>query len=100
VIGESGYCFAHDPALERDRRAARERGGRASANVVRLRRHLGPSALGSVFDRLLDALSEVHDETLSPARGSAMASIARALVAVLEVGELEERIQQLEAKLA
>jgi hypothetical protein len=96
IVLESGYCFAHDPDREADRRRARASGGSATSNVAKLRRHLEPSHLGPVFSTLVEALDQVHAGSLSPARGSSMASIARALCAVLEVGELEERLTALE----
>ncbi len=100
VVGASGWCFAHDPDLEAERRQARLRGGVASSNVARLRRHLGPSLLGPVFDRLESALGELHSGELSPSQASAMASLSRSMVAVLEAGQLEERIDQLERRLS
>lgn len=99
VVGSAGWCFVHDPRLSEERTAARKRGGAASSNVARLRRHLGPSRLGSIFDRLETALGQVHAGDLSPASAAAMASLGRAMVAVLEAGELEERIMSLEARL-
>lgn len=100
VVSPSGWCFAHDPSREAERTEARRRGGAASSNVARLRRHLGPSALSPILDRLEEALREVHEGDLQPARGQAMASLARAMVAVLEVSELEERLTALEGRLA
>lgn len=100
IVGETGFCFAHHPDLEAKRRAARERGGVNSSNVRRLRRHVAGSALRDVFDRLETALGETHAGALAPQRATAMASLARAMVAVLEVSELEERLEQLELRLA
>ena len=57
-----------------------------------------PPRLMSVYDRLETALVEVHCGKLESKQATAMAAIARALVAVLTSGELEERLRNLETK--
>jgi hypothetical protein len=52
-----------------------------------------------VFDRLETALGQVHAGALSPATAHAMAALARAMIATLEVAELEERLEALESRL-
>lgn len=94
----SGYCWAHDPDRAAEREAARQRGGKHRANVHRLRTAM-PSRLVPVFDMLEGALVEVHDGTLDPKQASAMAAVARAMCAVLNVGEMELRMRDIEAKL-
>lgn len=90
------HCFVHDPARAADREAARRRGGRNSSKIVRLHGLL-PPRLRPVFEKLESALSEVHDGKLSPRTALAMAAVARALVSVLQAGEMEERLRQIEA---
>ena len=99
VLGDGAYCFAHDPTRAAERHAARRRGGQHRANLVRLR-GLVPPRLISVYDRLESALGEVHDGTLQPGQAAAMAGLARAMVAVLQAGELEERLRALEGRAA
>ena len=94
---EDGYCFSHSPALEKKRLEAKARGGRNSARAARLR-GLVPPRLMSVYDRLETALVEVHSGKLESKQATAMAAIARAMVAVLTSGELEERLRSLETK--
>lgn len=89
------HCLWHDPERAQARAEARRRGGANRAGVVRLRR-LVPPRLIPVFDKLEQALSEVHDGTLKPGQAVAMAALARAMVAVLQAGELEERVRRLE----
>lgn len=91
------YCWAHDPAKDEQRREARSRGGRHSANMVRLRA-LVPPRLLPIFDRLEQALTQVHEGELKPQQASSMAALARAMVAVLTAGELEERVRTLEQR--
>jgi hypothetical protein len=98
IVNESGWCFAHDPEATEDRRAARRRGGQASAKVVRIKR-LAPPALIDVYERLEEALTQVHEGTLPPRRATAMASVARAMASVLQMGELEARIRAIEDRM-
>jgi len=90
-----GRCFAHSPSTAADRAEARRRGGRNRSNAARLR-GLMPPCLAPVFDRLETALAGTHAGELDPRQAQAMASLARALVAVLTAGELEERVRRLE----
>jgi hypothetical protein len=46
LVRASGFCFAHDPALEQQRAVARLRGGTALARKHALRRGLDPDELG------------------------------------------------------
>src|SRR5437868_422332 len=73
VAGPAGLCFTHDPAKADERSAARRRGGRNRASVVRLR-GLVPPRLVPIFDKLEAALDEVHTGYLDPKRATAMAS--------------------------
>lgn len=63
--GESGYCFAHDPATKDKREAARVKGGENSSHAARLEKLL-PSRLRPTFDRLEAAMKEVHEGRLDP----------------------------------
>jgi hypothetical protein len=92
MSGSSGYCFVHDPALIAQRTAANQKGGEHSAQVSRLRR----SRLSDVLDRLHDAMQEMNSEKFDHVKAAAMASVARAIVAVMEAGEMEERLRILE----
>jgi hypothetical protein len=95
----SAYCFAHDPARAEQRTAARRQGGRNRADAVRLRGLL-PPRLVPIFERLEAAMTELHAGTLDPRTASAMAALARAMVAVLVAGETEQRLRDLEARLS
>jgi hypothetical protein len=94
--GRSGYCFNHDPNVDRAAKfAARGRGGRNSSRAVRAQRML-PPRLRPVFERLERAMDEVVEGTISPTRATALASLASASVRVLEAGEMEERLRRME----
>jgi hypothetical protein len=89
------YCLAHDPARQAALRASRERGGRGKAAAARAQK-LVPATLRPVLDGLLDVFDEVKAGTLDPKVGTALGSIASAIVKVYSVGALEERLQALE----
>jgi len=93
-----GYCFSHSPNMAVKRTEARSKGGTNSAKSIRLRA-LVPPRLIPVFDKLEAALDEVYGGKLEAKQGTAMAAIARAMVAVLTSGELEERVRDIESKL-
>jgi hypothetical protein len=97
VATRSGLCMAHDPALADKRQEARRRGGQASARAARLGK-LVPPRLMSVYDRLEEALGQVHDGQLDPRIAQAMSSLASAMVKVLTSGELEARVRALEER--
>ena len=99
VMGEGAYCFAHDPARADDRDAAREKGGRAKSSAARAGK-LVPAMLRPVLDGLFDVFEKVKAGTLDPRTGTALASIAGAIVKVHQVGTLEERLAAIERALA
>lgn len=79
------------------RQVARAKGGRNTAKAARLRK-LTPPRLLPIFDRLEAALGEVHAGTLDPRQATAMAALARALTTILQAGELEARVRDLEER--
>jgi hypothetical protein len=95
TVSASGYCWAHDPSRVAERHAARQRGGYNSAHLARVHK-LMPRQLTTVYDRLDRALVGVEAGRLDPRAASAMAALARAMVSVLQAGELEERVRELE----
>jgi hypothetical protein len=92
-----GYCFIHSPAMAEKRRAARVRGGKNSAKAVRLEK-LCPQRLESVYGALGRAMVDVARGDLDPRIVASMAAAARAMVAVITAGEIEDRIRHLEEK--
>ena len=58
-----------------------------------------PARLRPVLDSLEKAMSEVYSGELDPRQAQAMSSLARAMVVVLEVSSLEERVRRLEERL-
>src|SRR5687767_11943185 len=99
MVGADGYCFSHSPARAAERATVQGRGGAHRASVVRLRR-LCPPRLVGVFEQLEQALGEVHAGKLPASRALGMAALARAMVSVLAAGEIEQRLRDLEGRLA
>ena len=92
-VAINGYCIGHAPAAQE----ARRKGGKGTSRASRAMK-LAPVALRPVFERLRDALGEVHQGELDPRVATAMASLAGAMVRVLTAGELEERVRALEER--
>jgi len=80
------------------RTEAQRRGGQNRANAKRLTK-LMPARLGPVFAILEQALTDVIDGRLDPKQATAAAAVSRAMAAILQAGEIEERLRQLEAAL-
>ena len=95
AIGPDGFCWAHSPAKRDERRAARAKGGERRSNASRAGAAL-PKDLADVRDRLLGALGKLENGELEPRTATAMAAIARAVVAVQEAGALERATAALE----
>jgi hypothetical protein len=86
-----GFCVGHSPnAIE-----ARRKGGRNRSNVARLNKMI-PTRLKPTLDLIEKAIKEVHEGELQPQKGTAMASLAGAMIKVFETGVLEERLLKLE----
>jgi hypothetical protein len=70
-------------------------GGKHSAKIYRLKA-LAPPRLRTIYDELEEALYGVKTGALTPGQANAMANVARAMAQLLEVGELEDKVRQLE----
>ena len=92
--GPDGYCFAHGPRAD----AARRRGGEGRAAHRRLFKK-APPELRALVERLLVAVDETHRGALDPRRAAALASLARAVAAVVQQCEVLARIEALEQHL-
>ena len=96
MVNANGFCYAHDPVYADERKETQAKGGRHKARLVQLR-HLSPPRLLMIYDKLEQALQQVHDGELDPRQAQAMATLARALATILQMGELEARVRELEA---
>ena len=90
-----GLCRWHHPALAAERAGWRRKGGEGKSSANRAAKRL-PKDLRGVRDALLRALRDVEGGGLAAPQANAMAALARAVVAVHQVAELEGRVAVLE----
>ncbi len=93
-----GYCFSHDPESSEQRRQRDLKGGHGKSTKARIRKGLGGDALTmiEVGGLLSRAIRKLEAGTIEPGTATAMATVARAFVAIQEVGAIEERLTRLE----
>ena len=95
VLGDGRQCWAHDPTLAEQCAEKRRLGGQNRSTAKRLAK-LMPARLVPIWDQLETALAATLAGELAPRQATTAAALARALVAVLQAGELEERLRRLE----
>ena len=93
--GAAGRCIGHRPEAA----AARSNGGKGRATAARAAKHAPPAFAGIGVD-LADARAAVRKGDLAPSQGQAIASLARAEIAIWEAGEAAARLAVLERLLA
>ncbi len=98
-VRPSGYCYWHDPALLEQRLTDRQRGGAARSNAARAKRQLPDAVLtpAEMQGFIGLALRGVLAGRIEPGVANAVATLARAAVAVREATEIETRLAALEA---
>lgn len=95
-----GWCFSHKPGLARERKAARRKGGLSvqygSASGVD-RPEVRIREVKDVLHLLETAAEDLLSRKPSMSRARALVYLCSAALKAVEVGELEERIEALEA---
>ena len=94
------WCQWHDPTRETERAQWRSQGGKARSHRNTAARELKRYAvdMGSLRGTLFHALKRVESGDLEPGVGNSMATIARAIVAVSQATDLEDRLAALEQR--
>ncbi len=93
-----GRCAWHAPEWAEQRREWSRRGGKGKSNAARMRRQLPEAMTPGEIQSLLGAvLKGVVAGRVEPGVGNAAANLGRAIVAVREATEYEERLAALEA---
>lgn len=96
----SDRCPWHDEALSVRRREWSARGGKGKSNAARAKKELPAGVMTNDELRGLVGLTirGVLAGRVEPGVGNSVANLSRAYVAITEAGELEERLQALEAR--
>lgn len=94
------WCQWHDPAREAERAQWRSQGGKARSTRNTAERELKRYAtdMGSLRGTLFHVLKRVESGDLEPNVGNSIATIVRAIVAVSQSVEVEERLAALEQR--
>ena len=98
VLPGETRCAWHHPAMRERVAAGRAKGGARRSNASRARRQLLAEAmtLREVQAVLCRALRRVEAGELEPGPANALSSLGRAIAAVAQAGDLEERLGELE----
>ncbi len=91
-------CFVHDPGMAERRRQGSIKGGIGKSAKVRAQRQLRDSVMdpNDVSGLLSISMKKVATHAMEPGVGTALASMARALMAVQETAQLSDRLAELE----
>ena len=100
-VRPSGYCWWHDPAAAAERDRKRREGGANRANKARARRQLAePLTADEIRSHLGVVFRGVIVGRIEPGVGTAAATIARALLDVAKVAEIEGQVAEMRRDLA
>jgi hypothetical protein len=89
-------CWAHDPGSREKADEARRRGGVNRSNVARATRRM-PRDMKDLSRRILEVFDQVATGELAPDQAHAMARLASVYVQLHQAGEVEMRLEVLEA---
>ena len=99
VLPGSSFCYVHDPAKAEARREAARRGGKARSNRARAAAQLPEALTPEALNGWLSvAFRRVLAGQMEPRVGTAVATIARAMLEVRATTELEQRLSELERR--
>ena len=87
----TGLCPVHSPNAHEIQVSGGKSKNKAHMLESRLDKRLKP-----ILDLLADSIRQCHEGTLPPARATAMASLATALIKVTEFAQYGDRLEQLE----
>ena len=101
AIDGSRYCFFHDPAMQKARKAAQQRGGRANQAAV-LPADAADVQLESARDiatLLAQTINQARKGQIAPKIAGTIGYLASSLVKILETSNTEERLAKMERAL-
>lgn len=99
---QDGFCRWHHPDLATERRAWSAKGGASRSNSARARRKLAGDLkdMAGVKAMLLESMQQTKDGDMEPGILTALATAARAVVAVAGVADFEAQLAQMRADIA
>ena len=99
ALAKKQHCLMHDGDSAELRREAGRKGGHARSNKSRAEKAMPDAMTPEELSRWLSQVfTAVITGAMEPKIGIAAAGIARTLMVVREMGELEERLTALEAQ--
>jgi len=100
AAGESGFCFAHDPARRTEANAARKLGGFNRRTVARVSGEaVTVQSLADVLKLVNAVILDTWELENSPARSRVLLGCADTAIRALQSSELEERLERIEQAL-
>jgi hypothetical protein len=95
------YCWFHDtdPDATEARQEARRKGGRSSRYEDILHRPGGVATLADVLVGINAALESTWKWSNTPARSAALRGLYKVAAEVIEGGDIERRLEELEASI-
>jgi hypothetical protein len=99
AAGESGYCFTHDPNRKKERAAARKLGGLRRRRSGVSGEPVEIKTPADVLKLINSVIADAMQLDNSPSRARVLLQAASAASSALEAGELEERLEAVEATL-
>lgn len=97
AIGDTGYCYFHNPEMASKRAESRKKGG-LNRRAGKKSEHGPYSIRGSddVMRALEDALNDVDALENSHSRARTIGYLCQIILKTLEIGAIEERLEALE----
>ena len=90
----TGFCPLHSP----ESRQIQVRGGQSKSRAHMLETRMNPS-IKPVVDLLSQSVREVHEGTITPSQGQAIAALGSSLIKAVESAELAIRMSVVEMRL-
>jgi 5-methylcytosine-specific restriction endonuclease McrA len=99
AIEDSDYCFTHDPTKEDEREEAHRRGGENRPRPIHAMEYpadLDVKSAAGLLSLMEHAIKDTWTLETSVARGRTIGYLAQVQKGILEVGQLEDRVNRLE----
>ncbi len=98
VLTDGELCFIHNPANQDRIAQARRKGGKNKGNTVRAAKAM-PKEVVEMVKVVEASLAGVLQGGITPSQGHAAASLVGMWVRLREIGEMQQRLEEIEARL-